>query len=189
MTDRRQQILDAALPVFVAKGYSGATIADIRKASGATTGSIYHFFNGKPGIAIALWRDANTIWRARSDAGRQQALSAENLIQSSVRGLLEWATENRSMFLFFEELRIRALSDSDLSPILEDTIETHVAAAELYRGWIADGSVKDMEWPLASALMMGPAYDYLRKYQDGSDHRVAIEILVEHAWSAVKSST
>lgn len=186
MTDRRQEILDAALPIFVEKGFMGTTIADIRKASGATTGSIYHFFAGKPGIAIALWREANAMWFQKTDAARQSH-TPEEMIKSSVRGLLEWATSNRAMFLFFEELRIRSYSDPDLLPIIEDIARTHATAAQLYRGWVRQGHVRDIPWPVASAIIMGPSYDYLRKCQDMDDHKDAIEILVQNAWMSVSS--
>lgn len=185
MSDRRQQILDASLPIFLAKGYAGTTISDIRKASGATTGSIYHFFAGKPGIAVALWREANASWSRKTGAARGTA-TPEEMVRSSVRGLLDWATGNQPMFLFFEELRIRAHSDPDLAPITEQIAQTHAEAADLYRDWARQGVVKPLPWTLASALMMGPAYDYLRKYRPGDDRDAAIVALVDAAWDAVR---
>ncbi len=185
MADRRQEILDTALPIFIEKGYTGATIADIRKASGATTGSIYHFFPGKPGIAIAIWSNANALWMNRVQALRQSH-TPQDIVATTVRGLLEWAIDNRNLFLFFEELRIRAYSDPELLPILKETAQTHDAAAELYRCWAAQGVVREMPWPVASALMMGPSYDYLRKCDENSNHSAAIDILVETAWRSIR---
>lgn len=185
MTDRREQILKAALPLFLAKGYSGTTIADIRQASGATTGSLYHFFAGKPGIAIALWREANAEWSQRNDAAGPSP-TPEDSLKASVRGLLHWALANRALFLFYEDLRIRAHSDPDLAPITGDIDQAHSRAAALYREWIARGAVRDLPWPVASALMVGPSYDYLRKCRDGDDTARAIDLLAEAAWQAVR---
>lgn len=186
MTDRRQQILDAALPIFLSKGYAGTTISDIRKASGATTGSIYHFFTGKPGIAIALWCDANQAWARQADAARGSA-TPEEMIKSSVRGLLDWASANRPMFLFFEELRIRAYSDTDLATVTEQIEQTHAKAAEMYQQWILQGAVRPLPWPLASALMMGPSYDYLRKCRSHDHQATVFESLIDAAWDAVRA--
>ncbi|WP_420325759.1 TetR/AcrR family transcriptional regulator [Mameliella sp.] len=185
MTDRRQQILNASLPIFLAKGYSGTTISDIRKASGATTGSIYHFFDGKPGIAIALWRDATRAWVQKTEA-LGHSLTPEQQVKFSVRGLLEWATRNRALFLFFEELRIRAYSDTELAPITADVDQMHAKASEMYHGWIEQGDVIDIPWAVASALMMGPSYDYLRKHQENEDIDHAVELLVTNAWDSVR---
>lgn len=186
MANRRQEILDAALPIFVEKGFADTTIADIRTASGATTGSIYHFFAGKPGIAIALWRAANAAWLQETERNCPTH-TAEYRITSSVRGLLTWATRKRALFLFFEELRIRAFSDPDLSPVLDDMDRGHKIASDLYRTWVQQGQVRDMPWPVASALMVGPAYDYLRKCNDRDDHGLAIDMLSQNAWRSVRS--
>ena len=64
--DRRRQILDAALASFLEKGYAATSIADIRARSGASTGSIYHFFSGKGALAEALLREAVAGWAGLS---------------------------------------------------------------------------------------------------------------------------
>lgn len=185
MSDRMQTILDAALPLFVARGYSGTTIAEIRKVSGATTGSIYHFFKGKPDIAMKLWQQANLAWLNNAEALRSTRTPQE-MITSTVRSLLEWATENRSLFLFFEDLRIRAQSDPELAPLLDEIASTHEEAAAVYREWALAGEVRDMPWPVTSALVVGPAYDYLRKCGATQDHKAAIDLLCTQAWYAVR---
>jgi TetR/AcrR family transcriptional regulator, acrAB operon repressor len=43
----RQQLLDAALTVFSAKGYSATRLEDIAAEAGVTRGAIYHHFGGK----------------------------------------------------------------------------------------------------------------------------------------------
>ena len=64
--ERRESILEAALGCFLEKGYIATTINDIREASGATTGSIYHFFDGKGALAMALLEDAIAGWSGES---------------------------------------------------------------------------------------------------------------------------
>ncbi len=54
--DRRDQILAAALGAFAEKGFAAATIEDVRERSGASTGSIYHHFGDKEGLAAAPLR-------------------------------------------------------------------------------------------------------------------------------------
>lgn len=184
MTDRRQTILDAALPLFVQKGYAATTISDIKHASGATTGSIYHFFEGKPAIAIALWQIANQAWEASVEKMRHSRTPQE-MVETTVYGLAEWALRDRALFLFFEEMRIRALTDPDLSEILEISRQGFEAAAAVYQQWVDQGAVIDIDWPLASALIMGPTYDYLRKSGNIQDHQQNISILASQAWTVI----
>jgi len=185
MPDRRQSILETALPVFVQKGYSSTTIADIRRASGATTGSLYHFFNGKAGIAVALWKTANTEWE-RLTISKRQGSSPKEMVEATVLGLAEWALQDRALFLFYEEMRIRALTDPELVEILDVSQHDFAKASAVYQSWVECGLVQDIPWPLASALIVGPTYDYLRKCNRLQDHGENLKILAARAWDAVR---
>ncbi len=49
------KILTSALRLFVEHGYHCVSIHEIQKLSGVSIGSIYKYFDGKPGIAGALY--------------------------------------------------------------------------------------------------------------------------------------
>jgi len=51
--DSRTKILDAALYVIRAKGYSAARVEDICAAAGLTKGSFFHHFSSKEDLALA----------------------------------------------------------------------------------------------------------------------------------------
>lgn len=50
-----ERILDAALAVFIKKGYHNTTITDICKEVSCPVGSIYYRFTGKQEIAVAVY--------------------------------------------------------------------------------------------------------------------------------------
>jgi len=52
--ERRQQILDAAISVFVKKGINGARMDDIVKVSGLSKGALYWYFDSKTALIQAL---------------------------------------------------------------------------------------------------------------------------------------
>jgi AcrR family transcriptional regulator len=52
--DRRAQILEAALKVFAAKGFKGATNRDIAREAGITPGLIYWYFASKEDLFFAI---------------------------------------------------------------------------------------------------------------------------------------
>ncbi len=54
-TSARERVLDAAIRLFTRQGYFNTSIPDIVQASGVSTGSIYHHFGDKEGIAKALF--------------------------------------------------------------------------------------------------------------------------------------
>lgn len=51
---RRDQIVDAALRSFAAKGFQGASMADIIAEAGLSAGAIYGHFDGKRELALAV---------------------------------------------------------------------------------------------------------------------------------------
>jgi TetR/AcrR family transcriptional repressor of nem operon len=60
MDATRERILVSALNLFAEKGYLSTSIADILKAAGAHSGSLYHFFPTKQDLLLAvlcLYRD------------------------------------------------------------------------------------------------------------------------------------
>ncbi|WP_275981924.1 TetR/AcrR family transcriptional regulator [Frigidibacter sp. ROC022] len=178
---RAAAILEAALRLFSAQGYAATTLAQIRAESGASTGSIYHFFKGKPGIAYRLWRQALGGW-ARASGPISSEAPAERAIRASVGGLLAWGSADPALFRFLEEVRARARCDPDFARIKEELAQGARASAGLYGRWVAAGAVQDLPWPVARALMLGPAYDWLADGGGPADQARALE---DAAWHAV----
>ena len=55
----RQILLDAALTAFSRKGYAAARLEDIAEAAEVTRGAIYHHFQSKAGLYLALFDEAS----------------------------------------------------------------------------------------------------------------------------------
>jgi AcrR family transcriptional regulator len=194
MENRRQSILDAALDVFLEKGFDGATLAAIREKSGASTGSIYHFFSGKAEIAAALLTEATSGWAAQSSGGKAEAASppdmadAEAAIKSSVEGFLRWGIASPKHFSFMDELLTRSNNSPDFHMVAEMLTEGRGAARALYDAWREQGKVRALSWDVAYALMMGPAYALLRAAAAGHAVTAAdIALVSDAAWEAVRA--
>lgn len=54
-TPARDQVLATALRLFTERGYFNTSVQDVVRDSGVSTGSIYHHFKDKEGIARALY--------------------------------------------------------------------------------------------------------------------------------------
>ncbi len=52
--DRREQIIDAAMRVFAQKGFVRATNKDVAYEAGITAGLIYHYFESKEALLMAV---------------------------------------------------------------------------------------------------------------------------------------
>lgn len=189
IADRRRQILDAALSAFLERGYAATSIADIRARSGASTGSIYHFFSGKGALAAALLREAVSGWASQSTAALDPAASPEASLKASVRGLMMWAFANPAQFRFMDEIRTLAPTDPDFSAVRGMLDDGQAAAAAQYALMTRAGAVRNIPFGIAHALILGPAYAYLRRagtISEAEATRLA-DFFADAAWQAVKA--
>lgn len=73
----RRRVLERCAPVFNTKGYFGASMSDLVRASGLEKGGIYNHFGSKEQLALESFDYAADVMRARFDAalaGREGAL-------------------------------------------------------------------------------------------------------------------
>jgi AcrR family transcriptional regulator len=183
---RRGEIEQAALRCFLDRGYAATTIADIRKASGASTGSIYHFFSGKPELARVLLNQAVAGWSAAADQATGPLRTPERVIKGSVLGLLNWGLLNPHELRFVDEIRTLGHAQADFVPLAAMLVDGQRRAAEVYAGFAATGAVRPLPWPLANALISGPTYTFLR-LGDAANAEAARLSLPDAAWRAVRA--
>ena len=64
MAETRDRIIVATNELFRRHGYNGTSLSQISTASGATIGSIYHFFpGGKEALAVAVVETTGAVYR------------------------------------------------------------------------------------------------------------------------------
>lgn len=183
---RRIAIKLAALDCFLTNGFAATTIADIRARSGASTGSIYHFYSGKGALALELVTEALASWHdaaVRADPGQTPRAH----IRGRVLGLLQWAHADPGQFRFLEEVRVLAPSHSDLADSTRILAENDQTAADQYARFVATGAVRALSWRLAEALMLGPAFAFARNAAAFTEADAAT--LADTAWDAVRTDT
>lgn len=57
---RRAQILEAAQRVFAQRGYHAANVAEVATAAGVSQGTVYHYFDSKDALLMAVYEDWET---------------------------------------------------------------------------------------------------------------------------------
>jgi len=106
ITDKKQAILDTALPLFVDKGFNATSTASIAKTAGVATGTLFHHFPTKNDIMNQLFlsikqefathivsqtsltgnlkQDANALWQKAIDWAIEQPLKQLFFLQYSM---------------------------------------------------------------------------------------------------------
>jgi AcrR family transcriptional regulator len=184
VSDRRRDILEAALRGFAEKGLAGTTVEEVRLRSGASVGSIYHHFGDKEGIAAALYVDLLRDYQAGVVAVLTEGRGAEQTVKGLVRHHLRWveADPDRARFLL-SGLPPRA------APAIRDVNRRGLkeTAAFLERE-VKAGRLAEMPLDVFYAVLVGPAQEFCRLWLQGrmrTSLRAAERSLAAAAWRAL----
>ncbi|WP_134048476.1 TetR/AcrR family transcriptional regulator [Mycobacteroides franklinii] len=186
---RRRAILDAALASFLKSGVAGATVEALHRESGASVGSIYHFFGSKEGVAAELYLEALRDYYDAYLAALQASSGARDGVVAAVRFHLEWvaAHEMRARFLFHcREFEVIEESRSTITALHEDF---YGKASAWLQPHVEKRRIKPLPPRLCQALWMGPCVEYARLWLARSadfDVLAAAPVLGQAAWDAIK---
>ena len=164
---RRQAILEAALTCFASKGFTETTMEDIRKLSGASTGSIYHHFSNKEMLARALYLEGRSSLNATLSA----SLTANTLregIEALVYAYLSWFEQHADLGQYL----LQAGESEYLSAyvkVLRQKTKTMLPTERLsgqvlqwLAPYISNGSAVSLPQSLYMPLMLGPSREFVR---------------------------
>ena len=138
-TEKRDRILEAALEVFSAHGFRGATIDQIAEAAGMSKPNLLYYFRSKDAIHETLMQRLLETWlaplRELDDVGDPMTE-----LKSYIRRKLEMARDfPRESRLFANEILRGA---PRIMPMLEGELKTLVdEKAEIIRGWMKAGKI------------------------------------------------
>ena len=107
----RERLLDAALAMFMKKGFAATSVEDIADTAGYTRGAFYSNFNSKGDLYIELLRRDHTKAHAALDALRDDALSLDH-IQARTRDIYAGLYRDNESFMNWTEARMLAARDT-----------------------------------------------------------------------------
>ncbi len=93
---RPDEVLDAALDIFIAKGFAAARVEDIAKAAGLSKGAVYLYFPSKVAILEALVRRAIVpLVKAAGDLASRQEGDPRHALASVLRFITKGLADPR----------------------------------------------------------------------------------------------
>jgi AcrR family transcriptional regulator len=186
---RRAAILGAALEAFQEVGFAQATMEDIRRRSGASTGSIYHHFTSKEGLAAALYLDGLDDYQSSLTAELHRHRDAERGIRAIVHHHLDWVAAHPELARYLLEM-------GQAESIAHAAAEARALRQAFFQrvfAWIRPrserGELRPLPEPVLVALVIGPSQEYGRYWlghRDEPERRRARRLLADAAWNAVR---
>ena len=188
--DRREAILMAALECFAELGFSRTTMGEVRKRSGASTGSLYHHFGSKEALAAAVYVEAVRRYQTGLSMELARSSSAEAGIRGLVRYHLTWVEENPEWARYLMQSRGIQVSPDARTEMSRLNREMFQSFADWVQPFVDAGEVEALPRDLYAATIMGPAQYWVRGRLSGRERtglETAIAVLGELAWQSLRA--
>lgn len=97
--ERREQIIDVAIPVFARRGFHGASMNDVAEAAGVTKPVLYQHFASKQDLHLALIDDVGKRMITAISKGTAGATNGKNQTELGFQAYFRWVADDRDAFL------------------------------------------------------------------------------------------
>ncbi len=185
---RREKILMSALDAFTEKGIFETTMSDIRRISGASTGSVYHHFNGKQHIAFELYlHGIQEFYNIGLEVIRTNPEAKEG-ITTIIRRALLWHDENRSLGFFLFRAADTGFLDEHNETIRASQVDFLKEFATWMEPRMESGEIRRIPHRLQVPLIVGPTREFLRNWMPECRKELlaqALEYLPQAAWEVI----
>ena len=186
---RRREILDASLDLFLKQGIPGTTMPQICAASGASTGSVYHLFDGKDDIAMTLFVEGMRDYESTMLHSIERKTSLRSCIRCLISTHLRIVVEAPALSLYLARLGL-ADAQGDFNVKYRE-LSDHFAQTIWIRlkPFAERGEIVSLPQELYFSQIIGPAAHLARAWLLGridSDLLSAVEPLAEAAWKSLR---
>ncbi len=188
---RREQILEAGLECFLARGVGGTTVDHVRALAGASVGSFYHHFAGKVEVAAALYLETLEGYQRAFVKELLAHAGARQGIEATVGHHLRWVGRHPQLASYLTHCRepeVVAASETPAQRLNQDFSSS-------IQGWLRPrvkaGEVRRLPPDLYYALWMGPAELFTRLWLASGRSRARLseaqETLPASTWEALRA--
>ena len=158
--DRREAILQAALELFVERGFHGTAVPEVAERAAVGAGTIYRYFASKEALVNELYRRHKSLLTARILHDFPLDAPAREQYGTLWRRLVRYVREERLGFAFLELHNHASYLDAD-SRALEERITTF--GIEFIRGAQRRGELRAAPPLLLVGIVMGAFIGLVRK--------------------------
>ncbi len=140
----RAQLLDAAYELFAQRGLHGATLADVARRAGMTTGAIYGNFQNKEELFLAVFeRFTFGVNAELRDGARFEGASFRNQMRIIGEAVIDFLRTAEASGVLFFEFHIYAATHPEFRAETDRrTIARYRAIAQHWRRHISEADAK-----------------------------------------------
>ncbi len=181
----RDTVLQTALVLFSQKGYFNTSMRDITRESRVSTGSVYHYFRDKEGVAAALYQSLLERMQSELQQISQQHESAEAQCRAVISLLFDIADVEPEVMTFMLYTKHRDFLPSE-RPICSSVPFEQMR--EMVRRGMQRGEIRQGDVLVASSCLFGGSIRMITAALDGlllQPLNGFIDEVWDYSWRAV----
>lgn len=182
---KREVILDAALELFVDRGFHGTAVPALAQKAGVGAGTIYRYFENKEALVNELYRVCKTAIASHVIGALSMDMAPREMFSRFWRSTIEWAAANPRAFAFLELHHHASYLDAESQAVEQ---RAYALCGSLL-GLMKDRkAVKDIDAAVLMTVVYGALIGFVRgawedRYPLDEAHIDAAEICV---WEAIR---
>jgi AcrR family transcriptional regulator len=160
-SERRVQILEAAVRLFAEQGYHGTTVGDVCDALGVGKGVFYWYFPSKDALFSELLQDSLLALRRAQQIAISEANDPVDRIERGIRASIDFFRNDPSRL---EVIRIAARYD-EFTSLVERGQQIVVADTAIHiKEGMAKGEVRHGDPELMAHGILGATFHFVEVY-------------------------
>ena len=160
----REKVMATSLGLFTNKGFFNTSMRDITRESEVSTGSIYHYFKDKEGVAAALYQDLIDRMRDELNNIMQTHETAQDQCRAVISLLFNITETEPDVMAFMLYVKHREFLPNERPVCSSEPFEMMRAMVE--RG-MALGEIEKCDVLAASSCLFGGAIRMITSSLDG----------------------
>jgi AcrR family transcriptional regulator len=153
--DKKQQLLDTALRLFVEYGFHGTPTSRIAKDAGVANGTLFHYFPTKDDLIIALYVDLKTQMSVYIAANTQAETTLKGALKGQYLATLYWAMDHKMGFKYIEQFNNSPFIANIAPETIQKQIQPHL---DMFQQGIDTNIIKPMPTLFIYSLVMSHTY-------------------------------
>ena len=184
-TEKRKKFLNAALALFVSKGVQNTTTAEIAKAAGAATGTLFLYFPSKQDLINALVLNITQEQSTYIKSLLDPALSVRDTFLTVWTGSVRWFLDNPQAYQYSQQIRDSGLVSE---AVARETGKYFSFYYETIQKGLTEGRIKPFPIDLIGGFLyqeIVAVMNYLRLQADPAGQAQSIRQGFELFWDGI----
>jgi len=177
-------VLEAALELFVERGFHGAPTSLIAQRAGVGVGTIYRYFSSKDELIHAIYHELHARFHRQFVADLEKGGSLRERVTRVLERLLDIFIRSPREFRFLEQYHYSPFVD-DRRP--EIPVEEHYTLRDLLEEGRTDGIFRDGSLEVLQAVALGPIISLAKEHIAGrlTVDRSTVGLATGACWEAL----